>query len=785
MMAESQSSHEKVGVLLTRVRADFLRASRVDERSKGAVIAAQALRRAFELLNYDRGCSATCPSSLEVDDGGIEEEGGGRQRRRRRAFLESSYFQFASFLLREVGPAWLPVWDDIVNNNANKANIDDTSSPPNATTAGDTHVSAACPLDMNRDDLGGIRDVFGAFFGPPAVPSGLALLALCEALGKRPSTAAAVSESSSSSGHQDPWAASIAGGDDARTVQIVCRLLEPYLRDQTSLLLMSEELIPKVDCSSGGTALTTPESTRRTGELEKDRELCEEAKQAMSTQNSKQYAREDAACCGGSLLVQAVMDLARSYPSVGCGPEQQQPDDGDELFLGIGEDAAGRLASSLCLAPQRVANSLGPLAPPGLAPPAFFSTVCRAVVCATVSCLQTPTTTAPARHTALRRRGGDGAGLAGKDGIAAGDDGGTPSAGGGSDPEEEEEEEDKFGKRTRSKGRRCSGIIGAANTGNVWMTLSRRLLTAGRASDLADAWLEAIVAAKEHEDIGQETEKGPMQCTGLPPTATAAGRTAPVSGDRGDAGGGSSYSSGSLDFVGDGKDGAPAANARNESNAAVEAAWQTWAEGEAGPEVHAWMMTRVPASRRKDLVEAILRALFKKHRSTPKSRGGRRQPSAAGKNGTLCWQPGFPLAACKALIGWPLLFVKSGGASQDRVGEKGEVMAYLGEGEGNVFSVGFIEELLLQRPLPLPAAEAIAETLAWCDRFATETAGEGGGGDEGSGNGGVGSGGEREQVVMGAMKRVAAVWAEPSFLNRSPPRQQEFYTLFLLAVLRR
>lgn len=781
-MAESQSSHEKVGLLLMRVRADFLRASRVDERSKGAVIAAQALRRAFELLNYDRGCSATCPPSLEVDDGGIEEEGGGRQRRRR-TFLESSYLQFASFLLREVGPAWLPVWDGIVNNNANKANIDNTSSPPHPTTAGDTNVSAACTLDMDRDDLGGIRDVFGAFFGPPAVPSGLALLALCEALGKRPSTASAVSESSSTSGHQDLWAASHAGGDDARTVQIVCRLLEPYLGDQTSLLSMAEEIIPKVDCSSVGTALTTPESTRRTGELEEDRELWEEAKQAMPTQSSKQYAREDATRCGGSLLVQAVMDLSRSYPSVGGGPEQQQPDDGDELFLGIGEDAAGRLASSLCLAPQRVANSLGPLAPPGLAPPAFFSTVCRAVVVATVSCLQTLTTTAPARHTALRRRAGDGAGLAGKDGISAGDDGVTPSAGGGSDPEEEEEE-DKFGKRTKSKGRRCSGIIGAANTGNVWMTLSGRLLTAGRASDLADAWLEAIVAAKEHEYIGQETEKGPMQRTGLRPTATAAGRTAAVSGAHGDADSGS-YSSGSLDFVGDGKDGAPAADTRNGSNAAVETVWQSWAEGKAGPEVHAWMMTRVPASRRKDLVEAILRALFKKHRSTPKSRGGRRQPSMAGSNGTLCWQPGFPLAACKALIGWPLLLVQSGGASQDRVGAKGEVVVYLGEGEGDVFSVGFIEELLLQRPLPLPAAEAIADTLAWCDRLATETAGEGGGGDDGGGSGGVGSGGERGRVVMGAMKRMAAVWAEPSFLNRSPPRQQEFYTLFLLAVLHR
>eukprot|EP00904_Undaria_pinnatifida_P012756 jgi/Undpi1/8610/HiC_scaffold_25.g11075.m1 len=112
-------------------------------------------------------------------------------------------------------------------------------------------------------------------------------------------------------------------------------------------------------------------------------------------------------------------------------------------------------------------------------------------------------------------------------------------------------------------------------------------------------------------------------------------------------------------------------------------------------------------------------------------------------------------------------------------------------------SVGLVEGLLLQRPLPLPAAEAVADTLAWCDRrrhgvtdvraSATATAAAYTGrraGGVGSWGGSKEGEGERGGLVIRALKRVAAVWAEPSFLNRSPPRQQEFYTRFLLAALR-
>ena len=52
-----------------------------------------------------------------------------------------------------------------------------------------------------------------------------------------------------------------------------------------------------------------------------------------------------------------------------------------------GDDATEVLASALCLAPRRVANSLGPAAPLAFSPAAFYPSVCKAVVHATARCL--------------------------------------------------------------------------------------------------------------------------------------------------------------------------------------------------------------------------------------------------------------------------------------------------------------------------------------------------------------------------------------------------------------
>ncbi|CAN0078142.1 unnamed protein product, partial [Laminaria digitata] len=269
--------------------------------------------------------------------------------------------------------------------------------------------------------------------------------------------------------------------------------------------------------------------------------------------------------------------------------------------------------------------------------------------------------------------------------------------------------------------------------------------------------------------------------------------------------------------------GEPAAEDAPAPAAIVAARWEAWADRPDGaPEVYAWMMTRLPASRRKPFTEAVLRALWPRagrhHRRRRRQHQGRSLNSRFFVDGG--WPPGFQTAACRVLVGRPLVGARRprrrrrrrrkmcSGLEGGRVAalatdamDAGESLslslsgAWVGEeeqrdGSADV-SIGLVEGLLLQSPLPPPAAEAVADTLAWCDRRRRRRGHEattaatvaataakaytgraGGEGDRGGG------------LVMGALKRVAAVWAEPSFLNRSPPRQQEFYTRFLLAALR-
>lgn len=563
----------------------------------------------------------------------------------RNAFLETSYLPFASLLLREVGPTWLPVWD---------SNI--------------TPAPVPAP-----------RDLFEAFFRPPALPSSLALLGLCEGLSRQApeSTTANTrlalaqqSESDRSVGGEAGMVVGSTPAPDARGVQHICRLLEPYLRGP---------------------------STRQA--------------QITPTDSSKV-----------PLLVSAVRELAGGgvddngsnsgvilkEGEAGDGRQDDSSDIDHTPSPCLGGDAAEALASALCLAPQRVANSLGPIAPPDFSPSEFFPAVCRAVVSAVLAGL-----TAKMRATATA--------------VAT----------------------------TAAKP--------TAVVDDVWREFTGRLLTAGRASDLADAWLGAILATESQRKVGDNTE-----------------RNEPV-----------------------GMNGAAAAG---ESDTA---AWEAWAEDSRDlPEVHAWMMKMLPESMRKPLTEALLRALWPRGRHLARrgQQGTKLQPSR--------WPPGFPAAVCRVLIGRPLLpdrrlrMQRREGDGQHHAGEAeggtgsgNETASVFPQGRGNQSrdsnydggeaaeaaidaSVGLVERLLLQRPLPTPAAEAIADTLAWCDRRLAGTAlrfgaAGGKGGDSDARAGG------RRRLLISTLKRVAAVWAEPSFLNRSPLRQQEFYTSFLLAALRR
>ncbi|CAM9284024.1 unnamed protein product, partial [Sphacelaria rigidula] len=148
-MVSSASVHAQVGALITRVSEDFKlaalltsSATAIDQETeaaadteRGANQAAHALQLAFELLRSGTVLAAAAPAGAQVLDSnvigvGADEiftEGGGksllREKKeaeengdvmkvaRRAAFLRSSFLPFASFLLRDVGPTWLPIWD--------------------------------------------------------------------------------------------------------------------------------------------------------------------------------------------------------------------------------------------------------------------------------------------------------------------------------------------------------------------------------------------------------------------------------------------------------------------------------------------------------------------------------------------------------------------------------------------------------------------------------------------------------------------------------------------------
>ncbi|CAN0078009.1 unnamed protein product, partial [Laminaria digitata] len=301
-MSPHQSAHAEVGMLLMQVRGEFSRSS--PSHPEGAARAAAALRKAFEMLNFCCSCHGSlqewprpgrryhhrCAEGAQQLDGRATGVDAGEQGRRevalRRAFLESSYLPFASLLLREVGPTWLPVWDrespslglptrpisngsmggdnagdgnssNISGNGRNsgggggsggggsnnkrgrRADAVDVNNGGNAGAAaapapavgadagaaaapapavgadaaagvaGAAVAAAAAPsattdnsititntdtnanpnntsaIMVGRGGGGSPRDVFDAFFHPPVVPPSLALLALCEGLGRQ------------------------------------------------------------------------------------------------------------------------------------------------------------------------------------------------------------------------------------------------------------------------------------------------------------------------------------------------------------------------------------------------------------------------------------------------------------------------------------------------------------------------------------------------------------------------------------------------------------------------
>lgn len=720
----------------------------------------------------------------------------------RSAFLESSYLSFASLLLREVGPTWLPVWDSApvlssaarFTTQAANADTATTASTTPATKAslhdGDTDVavihegdnSSSTTADATIPRGSSPRDWFEAFFRPPAVPPSLALLALCDGLGKQ------TPEGSINRKLPLAYQSSIGGGGvrvsdvggevglvvratspDPRAIQQICQLLEPYLQEPSSAR-RQPQMTPRT-----GYMRSATKSVASSAIANADGGSCRVVAAAMerlpinhggsSGEGTSTPATSPAAkpCCSSaaalpvgeqqqqqsriSLLARAVIELAgsdlHSYDGERGGGtrmagehRKEGSDQGDVVITDhgpppfVGGEAAETLASALCLAPQRVANSLGPIAPLDYSPAVFFPAVCGAVVQAILTIFSS----------------------------------------------------------NRMAGASASAPAASANTataGDVWRGFTGRLLSAGRASDLADAWLGAMVMAEIGDGGGQDESVNSGRVGGAKATAVA---------------------------------------------------WKEWADGSSCVlEAHAWMMATLPASRRKPFTEALLRALWPRDSRHRHQKWGQGLPSQPGVSS---WPPGFQTAVCRVLVGRPLLSAKR---PQPRQGEEGDAGSEQNDGTGAAVaalrgkevepsvvprrrkrqqgnghkadsddfdgfedesaadvSVGLVERLLLQRPLPPPAAEAIADTLAWCDHrrrsfasgptrvgaaaaAATASFGAAVGGGLGRGGDGDGAGG----LLMGALKRVAAVWAEPSFLNRSPPRQQEFYTRFLLAALRR
>lgn len=699
------STYAQVGDILTRVRQEFsLASSSGPDNPEGSTRAAGALQLAFELLNSSSLCvrsvDGTTGQDCAANEPSLHQEEQQHQkqkRRRRSAFLESAFLPFASFLLREVGPKWLPLWDRIIV-------ADDIGNLSTNHSGGDNNNSSS-PIEerTSKYHARAARRTFDSFFRPPFVPASLALLALCEALGKQPNTLTSWSSSITTVGLSGGDSVAVAGGvaprpQDARIVQHACRLLEPYLDGISPLL--SEMRPPAHEASScadiallaAGENGVTTSNVATGGEASADKPTAAAPKKLRVGDETKE-ARH--------LFVQAVLELTSSG---GAGSTGDDLEEEREPWPGGGGDMAERLAAALCLAPQRVANALGPVASPTFAPDTFFPTVCRAVVCSILVSVEHPVSTGTAE-----RRDEEG-------GVAA--------------------------ERVALVGAACAAhtVIDAARSKHlskgggerekVWRAFSDRLLMAGRSSDLADACLRAIAAEGKR-------------------------------------------------FV-----------------VSTAAAWEAWADSPDSPHrYYAWMVSAIPPSRRKSFTEALLRALWprQRRRGSQPTRGhhqqGYRQIAVANGDD---WPPGFLSAACRALIGRtlipPSLILRDAGvaANGEAAGkikeeeEEGQEEEFSENGEVDL-SIALVEDLVLRRPLPPQAAEAIADTLAWCDRQAAVEAG----GIRGSGGRGRSKVRGRKQLVMGTLKRVAAVWAEPSFVNTSPSRQQDFYSRFLLAALRR
>lgn len=654
------SSRAEVSVLLSKARHDFARAS--PEDPEGPKNAARALLVVFALLGPsfrapNRGSATTAGDPNEL----LWEE-------KRRIFMDSYYLPFASFLLREVGPRWLPIWFHV-------------STSVGGSRGSSSVAPAADPPPRSGSEPGAIeaeaREKFDAFFRPPHVPASMALLALLEALGKHPDGRGVLDSRSTTA------------APDARTVQQACRLLEPFLDPVAPF----SDLRPEQDTDShdaivkhsAGAEYTTSDEVPAFGRLP--------SPGASPTRGPGLR----------HLFVQAVMELSREEASDSAQPELRSA-------ASAATDAADRLAHVLCLGPYRVSNTLGPVAPPAFAPGAFFAAVCRALVHAVFVCLDP-------RPSGLRSPGG-GAPPEGKSGAGGGGSArGIVRWHGGGSP-----------------GRRSRALRA------TWSSMADQLVIAGRAPDLADAFLTAIEG------------RGP---SGRTPSSSGEWAMIVAGGgggsDRASAAGGGDGGGSDIDLA------AAAAAGGGGGGGAVEAlhdaelagAWEAWAGSDRAGTL-AWLVSAVPVSRRKPFLEAVLRALWK-----PRQRHGH----ALARR----WQSGFAKAACRALIGGMLVAPqREGTGAEDGVGD-----------DAAEVSLGVLEDLLLRRPLPLSAAEAMADTLAWSDRRAADV------------GGGVRSGGRRRRLLaLDTAKRLAAVWSEPAFVNTSPPRQHEFYSRFLLASLR-
>lgn len=645
-----------------------------------------------------------CTNMIIVVGGIAAGEEGADRAIKRRIFLETLYLPFASFLLRNVGPSWIPVWDMAGESTTKKKSSSAAST------------SESRPPDSSLD-------VFKAFFRPPAVPASLALLALSEALGKeqrgfaitrqmRPRRGLEVDSSGdgkSRAGVEGISAIELDSGVSVphgdRTVhQYVCRLLEPFLEDD-------------------------PGASKGPRTWSSEPEEQEEYHQRQSAAVRYQHP---------SLLAQAVGELIDVYGNAdsmteaaataedagdACG-DGREDDAGGTPICGV--DAAEVLASALCLAPRRVANSMGSVAPSVLAPAVYYPVVCRAAVLAIVRYLSTAVAVATGKQPDLENC------LESRDGASV-------------------------SLRCDADSRYGASTDAGFAAAGVWWVFAGRLLAAGRSSDLAEAWLRVMAT----EDVcSQGVDKGEQQARVHPQSQRTETPREGESVTATDGAGKSFQGSNTSDTVNQRGDDVKAGGEKPEVKT-----WDDWANDSLGAEIHSRLMTKLPASWRKPFTEALLRALWPHHQKSGPRRqwrlcNGRSLEEASSE--IQLWPEGFPSAACRVLIGRPLLpFVESMPIIIGVVDR--------GEDEGrDGFSVGIVEELVLQRPLPTPAAKAIAETLAWCDRLRAAR------GDCGGGS-----------LLMGAVKRVAAVWAEPSFVNHSPPRQQDFYTRFLLGSLRR